>query len=116
MLWHAEVPAVLAVVTLASPHQRSPAHVQPALARFYRRLSTMAAPPVPVVSIAGGAADVQVHRSPSTDFAAVMNSYEWPVKKLDVSGTSSQEHETSGHAGAEGVDITAKPGAGWLGL
>lgn len=55
---------MLAVVTLASPHQQSPAHVQPALARFYRRLSTMAALPVPVVSVAGGAADVQVHRCP----------------------------------------------------
>lgn len=81
MLWCAEVPAVLAVVTLASPHQRSPAHVQPALARFYRRLSTTAAPPVPVVSIAGGAADVQVHRSPSTVFAAAVYGYERPVFK-----------------------------------
>ena len=70
---------MLAVVTLASPHQRSPAHLQPALARFYRRLSTMAAPPVPEVSIAGGAADVQVHRRPSTTFAAAVHGYEWPV-------------------------------------
>jgi hypothetical protein len=72
MQWCAEVPAVLVVVTLASPHQRSPAHLQPALARFYRRLSTMAAPPVPVVSIAGGAADVQVRHGPSLTFAAAL--------------------------------------------
>lgn len=51
---------VLAVVTLASPHQRSPAHLQPALARFYRRMRSHPAPAVPVVSIAGGAVDVQV--------------------------------------------------------
>jgi PGAP1-like protein len=61
---------VLALVTLASPHQRLPAHFQPALARFYRRLSATAGPPVPVVSIAGGTADVQVqtglqHLSPA---------------------------------------------------
>ncbi len=59
-LRRADTAEVLAVVTLATPHQRSPAHVQPALARCYRRLRSPTAPPVPVLSISGGAADVQV--------------------------------------------------------
>lgn len=48
------------VLTLATPHQRSPAHLQPALARFYAHLAGAPVPHVPVVSLAGGGADVQV--------------------------------------------------------
>lgn len=52
--------SVRLVLTLATPHQRSPAHVQPALAGFYSRLAWAPVPHVPVISIAGGGADVQV--------------------------------------------------------
>lgn len=60
------------MVTLASPHQRSPAHLQPALARFYRRLRSHPAPAVPVISIAGGAADVQVCKQTLRRIATVL--------------------------------------------
>ena len=51
---------VLAVVTLATPHVRSPAHLQPSLAAQYRQLAAQPALEVPLLSIAGGSGDVQV--------------------------------------------------------
>lgn len=51
---------MLGVVTLATPHLRSPAHLHSALATVYRRLSAMPPLRVPLLSVAGGTADVQV--------------------------------------------------------
>lgn len=51
---------VLAVMTLATPHSRSPAHLQPALSVHYRRLASLPPLAVPLLSVAGGSADTQV--------------------------------------------------------
>lgn len=54
---------VVLLLTLASPHQRSPLLLQPSLARFYSAVSTMPLPDVPFVSVDPGAADVQARRA-----------------------------------------------------
>lgn len=51
---------VLAVVTLATPHTHSPAHLQPALAAVYRALAAAPPLPVPLLAVTGGGADVLV--------------------------------------------------------
>lgn len=48
------------LLTMASPHQYSPLLLQPALARFYSRLSSESLPRLPVISINGGKNDFQV--------------------------------------------------------
>jgi hypothetical protein len=49
------------LVTLASPHLSTPLMLQPALARFYAGTLAVPLPPgLPVVSLQGGAADMQV--------------------------------------------------------
>ncbi|EFJ48916.1 hypothetical protein VOLCADRAFT_90214 [Volvox carteri f. nagariensis] len=48
------------LVTLGSPHVRPPAPGHPSLQRFYTRAAARPRPVVPVVAIAGGAADVQL--------------------------------------------------------
>lgn len=52
----------MAVVTLAAPHIRSPAHLQRSLAAAYRRVAAAPLPAAPLLSVAGGAADVLVPR------------------------------------------------------
>ena len=52
----------MAVVTLATPHARSPAHLQRAMAAAYRRVAAAPLPVAPLLSVAGGAADVLVPR------------------------------------------------------
>jgi glycosylphosphatidylinositol deacylase len=61
--------SVQLVLTMASPHQYPPLLLQPALARFWRRLAAQPQPPhVPLLSIDGGRHDLQV-ASPLTALA-----------------------------------------------
>ncbi|KAK9824413.1 hypothetical protein WJX72_010098 [[Myrmecia] bisecta] len=51
---------IAALITLAAPHQRPPVAYQPGGCPFYQRLSAVHWPNIPLLSLASGAADVQV--------------------------------------------------------
>lgn len=59
-------------MTLATPHTRSPAHLQPALAAAYRALAAAPQLPVPLLAVTGGGADVLVPRRAARAGASVV--------------------------------------------